>query len=61
MRDAMTAATRQMLDDVGRARQLAISQHTTVYMVFVPENFWNGLKRRAAGHARHHELVRQTN
>jgi len=41
--DAMTAATRQMLDDVGRARQLAISQHTTVYMVFVPENFWNGL------------------
>jgi len=31
--DAMTAATRQMLDDVGRARQLAISQHTTVYMV----------------------------
>ena len=29
-----------MLDDVGRARQLAISQHTTVYMVFVPTNFW---------------------
>ena len=39
--DAMTAATRQMLDDVGRTRQLAISQHTTVYMVFVPANFWN--------------------
>jgi hypothetical protein len=23
------------------ARQLAISQRTTVYMVFVPTNFWN--------------------
>lgn len=41
--DAMTAATRQMLDDVGRARQLAISQRTTVYMVFVGDNFWNNL------------------
>ena len=38
--DAMVAATRQMLDDVGRARQLAISRHTTVYMVFCPSNFW---------------------
>ena len=28
--DAMVAATRQLLDDVGRARQLAISRHTTV-------------------------------
>jgi prepilin-type N-terminal cleavage/methylation domain-containing protein len=35
------AATRQLLDDVGRARQLAISQHSTVYMVFVPGNFSN--------------------
>lgn len=34
------SATRQMLDDVARARQLAISQHTTVYMMFVPQNFW---------------------
>ena len=33
-------AARQLLDDVGRARQLAISQHTTVYMVFVPANPW---------------------
>ncbi len=39
--DAMVAATRQLLDDVGRARQLAISRHTTVYMVFVPPGFWN--------------------
>jgi type II secretory pathway pseudopilin PulG len=34
------SAARQLLDDVGRARQLAISRHTTVYMVFVPTNFW---------------------
>jgi prepilin-type N-terminal cleavage/methylation domain-containing protein len=34
------SAGRQLLDDVGRARQLAISQHTTVYMVFVKTNFW---------------------
>lgn len=39
--DAMVAATTQMLDDLGRARQLAISRHTTVYMVFVPPGFWN--------------------
>ena len=48
------SATRQMLDDVGRDRQLAMSQRTTVYMVFVPTNyftrnnangvnFWTGL------------------
>jgi prepilin-type N-terminal cleavage/methylation domain-containing protein len=40
--DAMTAATAQLIGDVGRARQLAISQRTTVYMVFVPANFWQG-------------------
>ncbi|MEI7808647.1 MAG: prepilin-type N-terminal cleavage/methylation domain-containing protein, partial [Verrucomicrobiota bacterium] len=34
------SAARQLLDDVGRARQLAVSQRTTVYMVFVPANFW---------------------
>lgn len=38
--DTTIAATRQMLDDVGRARQLAISQRSTVYMVFVSTNFW---------------------
>ena len=32
---------RQLLDDIGRARQLAISQRTTVFMVFVPPAFWN--------------------
>lgn len=34
------SASRQMLDDIGRARQLAMSDRTTVYMVFVPTNFW---------------------
>src|SRR4029079_9278213 len=34
--DAMLAATRQMIDAVHRGRQLAISHHTTVYMIFSP-------------------------
>lgn len=38
--DTMAAATSQLLGGVARARQLAISQHTTVFMVFVPTNFW---------------------
>ena len=38
--NAKAAATRQLLDAVGRARQLAISQRTSVYMVFVSTNFW---------------------
>jgi prepilin-type N-terminal cleavage/methylation domain-containing protein len=37
------SATRQLLEDIGHARQLAISQHRTVYMVFVPTNFWGTL------------------
>ena len=41
--NAKVAATRQLLDAVGRARQLAISQRTTVYMVFLPFNFFSGL------------------
>jgi len=39
--DATLAATRQLLDDVELARQMAISRRTTVYMVFVPANYWN--------------------
>ena len=35
------SAARQLLDDVGRARQLAMANRTTVYMVFIPTNFWN--------------------
>ena len=38
--NAKVAATRQLLDAVTRARQLALSQRTAVYMVFVPPNFW---------------------
>ena len=38
--NVQTSASRQLLDDIGRARQLAISGHTTVYMVFVKTNFW---------------------
>lgn len=34
------SASRQLLDDVARARQLAIGHHTTVYMVFCKTNFW---------------------
>jgi prepilin-type N-terminal cleavage/methylation domain-containing protein len=38
--DAMVSATRQLLDDFGRARQLAMSERTTVSIVFVPTDFW---------------------
>ena len=38
--NAKVAGTRQLLDAVIRARQLALSQRTTVYMAFVPTNFW---------------------
>src|ERR1039458_9107223 len=41
--DATLGASRQLLDGVARARQLAISQRTTVYMVFVPTIFWNDI------------------
>jgi len=34
------SVTRQLLDELARTRQLAISEHTTVLMVFVPTNFW---------------------
>ena len=38
--DISVSASRQMLDDIGHARQLAMSQRATVYMVFLPTNFW---------------------
>jgi prepilin-type N-terminal cleavage/methylation domain-containing protein len=38
--DSMLAANRQMLGAVARARQLAMANHTTVYLVFVPTNYW---------------------
>ena len=43
------SAARQLLDDVGRARQLAIGQRTTVYMIFVPANFWSPIWGDTAG------------
>jgi hypothetical protein len=49
--DSTLAATRQMLDDVGRARQLAISQRTTVYMVFIHTNFWTDPLRQSGASA----------
>jgi prepilin-type N-terminal cleavage/methylation domain-containing protein len=39
--NAMAAADRQLLDDLAYARQLALSDHTTVYVVFVPTNIVN--------------------
>jgi len=39
--DALAASTRQLLDDMARARQYAISRRTMVFMVFCPQNFWN--------------------
>jgi len=34
------SASRQMLDEAARARQLAMSRRATVYLVFIPTNFW---------------------
>lgn len=39
--EAQVSGTRHLMDELGRARQLAISQRTTVYMVFVPAAFWS--------------------
>jgi len=47
--DVTVSATRQMLDAVARARQLAISQRTTVFMVFVHSNFWSDPLRSSGG------------
>jgi prepilin-type N-terminal cleavage/methylation domain-containing protein len=40
--NVMSAAARQLLDDVTLARQKAMANRTTVYMVFVPPEFWTG-------------------
>jgi prepilin-type N-terminal cleavage/methylation domain-containing protein len=47
--NTMTAATRQMLDDVAYARQKALLNRTTVYMVFLPPAFWGGPNTTAFG------------
>jgi prepilin-type N-terminal cleavage/methylation domain-containing protein len=41
--NATASAGRQLLDGVSRARQLAISQRTTVFMVFVDASFWTNM------------------
>jgi prepilin-type N-terminal cleavage/methylation domain-containing protein len=38
--NSMTTATRQLLDDVAFARQRAMVNRSTVYMVFLPPMFW---------------------
>jgi prepilin-type N-terminal cleavage/methylation domain-containing protein len=38
--NVMSAATRQLLDDVGLARQRALANRSMVCMVFLPPNFW---------------------
>jgi hypothetical protein len=37
--NTMTVATRQLLDDVAFARQKALGERTSVYMVFIPDSF----------------------
>jgi prepilin-type N-terminal cleavage/methylation domain-containing protein len=39
--DVVAAATQQLLTDLGRARQLAMSERTTVYLVFVPKDYYS--------------------
>jgi prepilin-type N-terminal cleavage/methylation domain-containing protein len=39
--NSMVTATRQILDDVALARQRAMVNRSTVYMVFLPPMFWN--------------------
>jgi type II secretory pathway pseudopilin PulG len=38
--NVMAAATQQLMDDIALARQTAINNHTTVYMLFVPTNVY---------------------
>lgn len=38
--NSQVGAAQELMADVGQARRLAISHHTTVYMVFLPENYW---------------------
>jgi hypothetical protein len=39
--NSMITASRQLLDDVALARQRAMVNRSTVYMVFLPPQFWN--------------------
>jgi len=46
--DPAAVASQQLLADIGRARHLAMSQRTTVYMVFLPTNFFGDPGYKAA-------------
>jgi prepilin-type N-terminal cleavage/methylation domain-containing protein len=60
--DAIQSANSQMLAAVARARQLAISERTTVYMVFVPAVFWTNENFKADfGSLSPAELIAATN
>ena len=39
--NSLTTTSRQLLDDLSHARQLALKNRSTVYMVFVPGDIWN--------------------
>ena len=54
-------ATRVLMDDLSRARQLAISEHTTVLMVFVKTNFWDGNLDKAVAAWQPADWLRATN
>jgi len=41
--NVLAAANRQLQDDLAYARQKAITERTTVYVVFVPTNFWSSI------------------
>ena len=43
--NTMSAASRQVLDDVALARMMAINGRTTVFMVFVPPSFFDQANR----------------
>jgi prepilin-type N-terminal cleavage/methylation domain-containing protein len=57
----LTSSSRQLLDDIGRARQLAVTHRTTVYMVFLPTNFWNSINVNWQSRASTKQLIIATN
>jgi prepilin-type N-terminal cleavage/methylation domain-containing protein len=55
--NAALSASRQLLDGVARARQQAIAKHTTVYMVFLPTNFWDNVTMNNLTPAQQTEVI----
>jgi len=50
--DKITAADRQLLDDIANARQLAIANHTDVYMLFMFPTNWTFIVNNMASSGR---------